>query len=170
MCAAVVVLECGVATNFNDLLAMLKAEVLADSLVGAQFSDSVLLSMLYESSVEIAATLGFPQEDFTASVAVGGSAIPIPADLSVLRVNQVRVGSYSLRVGSPADVLRKAQFLSGMPSVYEFDPRVRDPIQFAPPWGGSSAVPAVVRYTVDLSAEREAYMGTSVPWGGLFRN
>lgn len=165
-----VVLKYGVATNFNDLLSMLKREVIADNLIGAEFNDPTLLGMLYDSSVEVAATLGFPQEDFTSTVASGGSSIPIPADLSVLRINQVRVGAYNLRVGGPVDVLRKAQFLSGMPSVYEFDPRLREPIQFAPPYGGVSSASAEVRYTVDLSSDRESYTGTSEPWDGLFRN
>lgn len=163
------VLECGVATNFNDLLSMLKGEVLADSLIGASFTDSVLLDMLYDSSVEIAGTLGFPQEDASAAVADGDSTIAIDSDLAVLRVNQVRIGAFNLRVGSPSDVLRKAQYLTGRPAVYEFDPRLREPIQFAPPYGGTGAT-ASVRYTIDLSSERESYTGTSEPWLGYFRN
>lgn len=164
------VLEWGVATNFNDLLEMLKGEVLADSLIGASFSDSVLLGMLFDSSVEVAATLGFPQDDFVVSVAGGDSSIPVPPDLAVLRINQVRVGPYNLRVGSPVDVLRKLQYLSGMPAVYEFDPRMRDVIRFGPPYGGSGSLQAEVRYTIDLSDARSSYSGTSEPWDGHFRN
>lgn len=162
-------LKCGVATNFNDLLTMLKREVIADDTMGAQHDDAHLLSMLYDSSVEIAATLGFPQDDFTASVSGGAASIPIPADLAITRINQVRIGPYNLRIGSPVDVLRKSQYLAGGPAVYEFDPRVRDPLRFAPPMEASRSFPAEVRYTRDLSVTRQTYTATSQPWEGLFR-
>lgn len=155
------------ADSFSDLLVVLKREVLADSLAGDIFSDSNdLLPMLFGASSEIAATLGFPQSDVSVAVADGDSSVVLPGDVTAVRIHGVSVGPFDLRLDSPAEVLRKRQFTSGMPAVYSFDPRVGNEIQFGPAFVGSPTT-AVVRVTEFINPE--SLDGSDEPWDGRLR-
>lgn len=153
--------------TFSNLLGRLRREVIAeDERAGGGWEDSELLTMLFQSSTELAGQLGFPAR-MHAGFSVANGARSFAAPERIVRGKSLMLGGNRLRETSMNEVLKMYSY-TGAPRVFTFDPRRGGVVDFAPP--AERAYPSGSCFFEYVEAlDPDALQASDEPWLGRYR-